>query len=111
MVFRLVLLKVMQAMMSASGPNSQTCAPRRIPAWVKIAYTVFVAVLVPEYLRFYGPANFLWFCDIALLLTVPALWLESRFLASMQLVRARYRKTRGNWQARKSADIIGRAHV
>src|SRR5262249_15294921 len=30
--------------------------------------------------------NFLWICDIALLLTVAALWLESRFLASMQLV-------------------------
>src|SRR6516165_1229649 len=59
---------------------------RLIPVAVKIAYTVFVAVLVPYYLRFYGPANFLWICDIALLLTVAALWLESRFLASMQLV-------------------------
>jgi hypothetical protein len=37
-------------------------------------------------LNFYGPANFLWFCDIALLMTVPALWLENRFLASMHLV-------------------------
>lgn len=45
-----------------------------------------MAVLVPYYLSFYGPANFLWLCDIALLLTVAALWLESRFLASMQLV-------------------------
>ena len=59
---------------------------RRIPTGVKIAFTAFLAVLVPEYLRYYGPANFLWFCDIALLLTLVALWTESSFLASMQLV-------------------------
>jgi hypothetical protein len=59
---------------------------RPIPLVVKISYTLFVAVLVPYYWSFYGPANFLWFCDIALLATVPALWLESRLLASMQLV-------------------------
>jgi hypothetical protein len=58
----------------------------RIPLPVKGAYTAFVAVLVPYYLSFYGPANFLWICDIALLLTVAALWLESRLLVSMQLV-------------------------
>jgi hypothetical protein len=58
----------------------------RIPLWMKFAYTAFITVLVPYYLSFYGPANFLWICDIALLLTVLALWLESRFLASMQLV-------------------------
>jgi hypothetical protein len=59
---------------------------RQISASVKIAYTLFIAVLVPFYLSFYGPANFLWLCDLALLLTVVALWSESRFLASMQLV-------------------------
>ena len=57
-----------------------------IPLVVKVAYTLFVAVLVPSYWSFYGPDNFLWFCDIALLATVAALWLESPFLASMQLV-------------------------
>ncbi len=59
---------------------------KRIPLLVKILFTLFVAVLVPYYWAFYGPANFLWFCDIALLATVAALWLENRFLASMQLV-------------------------
>jgi hypothetical protein len=58
----------------------------RIPLPVKLAYSAFVAVLVPFYVDFYGPANFLWFCDIALLFTVPALWMENRLLASMQLV-------------------------
>jgi hypothetical protein len=58
----------------------------RIPLAVRVAYTLFMAVLVPCYLAFYGPANFLWICDLALLFTLAALWAENRFLASMQLV-------------------------
>lgn len=54
-----------------------------IPIWLKIAYTLFVCALVPIYWRQYGPANFLWFSDIALLMLVPALWLESPLLVSM----------------------------
>jgi hypothetical protein len=54
-----------------------------IPLWLKITYTLFVCVLVPIYWRQYGPANFLWFSDIALLALVPALWLESPLLISM----------------------------
>lgn len=54
-----------------------------IPLWLKLAYTLFVCVLVPIYWRQYGPANFLWFSDIALLAMVPALWLESPLLVSM----------------------------
>jgi hypothetical protein len=57
-----------------------------IPLAVKIAYTLFVCVLVPTYWRHYGPANFLWFSDLALLLTMVALWLENRLLASMQAI-------------------------
>jgi len=54
-----------------------------IPLWLKIAYTLFVCLLVPIYWRQYGLANFLWFSDIALLVMVPALWLESSLLFSM----------------------------
>src|SRR6266550_1755208 len=50
---------------------------------LKIGYTLFVCVVVPIYWRQYGPANFLWFSDIALLAMVPALWLENALLASM----------------------------
>jgi hypothetical protein len=57
-----------------------------IPRPVKIAYSVFVAVLVPVYWAEYGPANFLWACDIALLVTLVALWRESRLLASAMAV-------------------------
>ena len=54
----------------------------RISLWIKISYTLFVAVLVTVYWVERGPANFLWGSDIALLVTVAALWLESPFLAS-----------------------------
>ena len=53
-----------------------------IPLWLKIVYLAFVCGLVPIYWKQYGPANFLWFSDIALLLLVPALWLESKLLFS-----------------------------
>jgi hypothetical protein len=57
-----------------------------IPIWLKLVYTVFVAVTVAVYLRKYPLWNFLWFSDIALIATVPALWLESSLIASMMLV-------------------------
>ncbi len=57
-----------------------------LPLWLKIAYTVFVAILVPVYWRKWGVPNFLWFSDIALLLALPALWLEDNLLASMMAI-------------------------
>ena len=53
---------------------------------IKIAYTLFLAVLVPAYWAHYGPRNFLWFSDIALLGAGAALWLESPLLASMMML-------------------------
>jgi len=58
----------------------------RIPIWVTATYSAFVAVLVPFYWVTYGPWNFLYFCDIALLVTTLALWIESPLLISMQSV-------------------------
>ena len=57
-----------------------------IPFSINVLYTLFVGVLVPLYWRHYGPANFLWFSDIALFIGLAALWLESPLLASMQAV-------------------------
>jgi hypothetical protein len=54
-----------------------------IPLWLKLAYTAFVAVLVPAYWYSYGPTNFLYFCDVALLLALPGIWMESALLISM----------------------------
>src|SRR2546425_3436740 len=63
-----------------------TATKGRIPSWVKVAYSVFVAVLVPCYWVTYSPWNFLYFCDIALLVTAVAIWIESPLLVSMQAV-------------------------
>ena len=60
--------------------------PAPLPRALKAAHTLFVAVLVPTYARHYGPGNFLWFSDVALLTSVPALIFESRLLASTQAV-------------------------
>jgi len=57
-----------------------------IPFWLKLSYSLFVVVLAPVYWVHYGPANFLWACDIALFVTLIALWRESRLLASMMAV-------------------------
>ena len=55
-----------------------------IPTWVKVAYSAFVAIVVPFYWVTYSPWNFLYFCDIALLVTAVAIWIESPLLVSMQ---------------------------
>jgi hypothetical protein len=58
----------------------------RIPLWLKIAYTGFLAVLIPVYWMNYGPTNFLYFCDVALLLTLVGIWRESALLISLPAV-------------------------
>ena len=54
-----------------------------VPLWLKIAWTALVLVIVVIYWRHRGPANFLWFSDIAFLALVPGLWLESSFIVSL----------------------------
>ena len=63
-----------------------TVTNRRIPTWVKVAYTAFVAIVVPSYWVTYSPWNFLYFCDIALLVTAVVISIESPLLVSMQAV-------------------------
>lgn len=58
----------------------------RIPLSLKLAFTVFMLVLVPFYWLTYGPSNFLYFCDVAMFFTLAAVWTESRLLASMPAV-------------------------
>jgi len=57
-----------------------------LPPGLKLAYTAFLAVLVPVYWQNYGPTNFLYFCDVALLLTLAGIWLESPLLVSIPAV-------------------------
>ena len=58
----------------------------RIPLWVKLAYTAWMAVWIPVYWTHAGPTNFLWLCDVANFLIGLALWAESPLLMSSQAV-------------------------
>lgn len=71
--------------------TTETSSPRRrrphgIIRLIKLAYAAFVCLLVPVYWHAYGPENFLWFSDIALFVTLAALWARSALLASMAAV-------------------------
>jgi hypothetical protein len=59
-----------------------------VPLWLKLFHTAFLTVLVPIYwiTPEYGPANFLWFSDIALFVLLFALWLENPLLTSTQVL-------------------------
>ena len=59
---------------------------KRLPLGIKLAYSTFVAVLVPYYWQAYGPTNFLYFCDVALLMTLVGVWRESALFVSMPAV-------------------------
>ena len=61
-------------------------ATPRIPLALKLAYSAFMVVLVPYYFVTYGLTNFLWFCDVALIVTLIGIWRESPFLISTQAV-------------------------
>ncbi|MFQ5830771.1 MAG: hypothetical protein ACE5JD_16690 [Candidatus Methylomirabilia bacterium] len=58
----------------------------RVPRWLKMGFTGWVAAWVPFYWAYYGPQNFLWFCDIGNFVIATALWTESRLLFSWQAV-------------------------
>ncbi|HSW14637.1 MAG TPA: hypothetical protein VLI06_17465 [Solimonas sp.] len=64
----------------------ETLGPSSIPLAVKLGYSAFMAVLLPVYLRKYGPTNFLYFCDVALLLALVGIWPEDPLLLSIATV-------------------------
>ncbi len=57
-----------------------------IPLSLKVIYSLFMAILIPFYWFTYGPTNFLYFCDVAIILTLLAIWRENRLLVSMAAV-------------------------
>ena len=76
---------------NAPRPTDYAVGDRRrrfIPLWIKIPYTAFMAVLIPVYWYHYGPTNFLYFCDVAAIMTLIAIWIESPLLLSAALVGA-----------------------
>jgi hypothetical protein len=56
------------------------------PLWLKLAYGGSVAVLVPVYWHDYGPQNFLWLSDLALLATCASVITGARWPAGMAAV-------------------------
>lgn len=55
----------------------------RVPLPLKLVFTAYMALHLPEYWFNYGPTNFLYFCDVALALTFIGAWIESSLLISM----------------------------
>lgn len=70
------------AMVARWQEEAREASPQVIPLWLKLAYTLMTAIVLPVYWRKYGLANFLWFSDIALIGSTLALWLESSLIAS-----------------------------
>jgi hypothetical protein len=56
----------------------------RIPMWLKIVWTLWIALWAPLYWKYYGAQNFLWFCDLANFFILGGVWLESRLIFSWQ---------------------------
>lgn len=80
------LMPIMPATVQRLSTVLAADRPQRIALWLKLAYTAFMAVLVPVYWTSYGPANFLYFCDMALILTLIGVWREDALLISMPAV-------------------------
>jgi hypothetical protein len=59
---------------------------QRIPLALKVALSAFVCVQVIFYWKAYGPTNFLYFCDVALILTLISVLAEKPLFASMATV-------------------------
>ena len=57
--------------------------PFPVLRWAALA---FVLVLVPAYAAAYGPANFVFLCNLSVFLTAIGLWTGSRLLLSSQAV-------------------------
>ncbi len=62
-------------------------APSRpFPLPIRLGLSVFLAFHLYLNIPFYGPLNYLWFCDLALLMTFAAVWTGNRLLLSMTAV-------------------------
>lgn len=69
--------------MTTAAPAPRAPGPGAFPR-LRWAALVWLLVWTPAYLHGYGGANFLQFCDLAVVLTCLGLWLGSPLLLSMQ---------------------------
>lgn len=61
-----------------------TPASTRLPRWLTLSFTVWIAIWAPTYVILLGAQNFFWLCNLASFLILVALWTEHRLLMSMQ---------------------------
>jgi hypothetical protein len=80
------LMSTPKAVSKSPPPPAAPLNAGRIPLGLKLAFSAFMAVLVPVYWANYGPANFFYFCDLALLITLVGVWREDALLISMPAV-------------------------
>ena len=73
----------------------------RLPLWLKIIWTVWLAVWALLYWKHYGAQNFLYFCDLGNFLIAAGLWMESRLIFSWQAVGLLV------FQTLYAADLVG----
>lgn len=59
---------------------------RKLPAWLKVGWTLWTLLWAWAYALYHGPENFLWFCNIANFVLTAALWMESPLFFSWQAV-------------------------
>ena len=81
----------------------------KIALSLKLTYSIFVAWVIPVYWKQYGPANYLWFSDVALILLVPALWLESKLFFSALAVSVVLLELL--WNVDFFARLLARSHL
>lgn len=84
------------------GVNALSRLKPQIPLWLKAAYTLWLLLLIPIDLDFYGPWIFLWFCHVGNLVLAIALWTESRLLFSWQTLSVLF------FQVMFTLDLLGR---
>lgn len=58
---------------------------RRLPLWLKLAFSLWIAFWAPTFAVMLGVQNYFWLCNLASFLILVALWTEHRLLMSMQL--------------------------
>jgi hypothetical protein len=66
-----------------SSPSILLPQRRPAPLPVKLLFTAFFLVVTPVYCTLYGPAVMCYFCDVALVLTLFALWMDSALITSV----------------------------
>lgn len=52
----------------------------------RLLFTMFLIILIPTYLKHYGPQNFLWLSDVGLFTTFFIVWLGSPLLNSICMI-------------------------